>query len=373
MKTTFLLAAAALLASCSQTLKVEVANNTQIERDDETVEIAWAEIATLKGVTPENVIVVDNDGEQIPSQVIFRGQTEPQALIFQMDADQMEVKEISIKTGVREAYTTEAYGRQVPERYDDYAWENDKIAYRVYGQALESSPEQLTSPAIDIWVKSTDKMVINDWYAKADYHHNYGEGMDCYKAGKTLGGGSALPFTGGKFWLMGHNYASQQTLDNGPIRTSVKLTYAPFEVDSVSVTLTRTISLDANQHFNRIENIYEGAFTKMPIAAGFARHDVKTFSGGNGWFALQEAASDTKDPARDGDIYAAVVLPGAQILPDSISHALAIKDAKPGEALIYYAGAGWSQGGIDDMAEWQQKVTEKQAEILTPLQVTIRK
>ena len=38
--------AALLTASCTPALKVEVANTTPTERDDETVEIAWS------GVTP---------------------------------------------------------------------------------------------------------------------------------------------------------------------------------------------------------------------------------------------------------------------------------------------------------------------------------
>ena len=47
MKNTMLWIAAALMASCTQGLKVEVTNPTQTERDDETVEIEWSQIAAL--------------------------------------------------------------------------------------------------------------------------------------------------------------------------------------------------------------------------------------------------------------------------------------------------------------------------------------
>lgn len=373
MKQTILWLAALLLASCAQTLQVDVTNITQTERDDETVEIAWAELSSLKGLTPENVVVLDDEGEQITSQVIYHGQSEPQLLIFQVDLDAMQTQRLRITTGLRDIYAMEAYGRQVPERYDDYAWENNVIAYRLYGQALETSPEQLTSPAIDIWVKSTDRLVIDDWYTKPNYHQNDGDGMDCYKAGRTLGGGAALPFTDGRFWLMGHNYATQQTLDNGPLRTTVKLTYAPFEVDSVQVSLTKYISLDANQHLNRMVSIYEGNFTQMPIAAGFSRHDVKALRATHEWLALCEATSDTPDPARDGDIYAGIVLPGAQFLPDSLGHALAVVSVKPGVPMTYLAGAGWSQGGVENMDEWIETINAEAAAFVSPLQVAIRK
>ena len=324
MKKPIMWVAALLTASCTPALKVEVANTTPTERDDETVEIAWSEVAALKGVTPDNIVVLNDDNEQIPSQVLFRGGTE-----------------------------------------------NNKVAYRLYGPALETSPEKLVTPGIDVWVKCTDKLVIDEWYARGNYHHNYGDGMDCYKVGVTLGSGASLPFAGGKFWMMGHNYATARTLDNGPIRTSVELTYAPFDVDGTPVTLTKIISLDANQRFNRMDNIYEGAFTEMPIAAGFVRHDVKQILTGEGWMALCEAVSDSKDPARDGDIYLGVILPGAEMLTDTLGHAVAVKAVKPGRTLTYYAGSGWSQGGVEDMKEWIEEIGQAQAAAVTPLKVTV--
>lgn len=373
MKNMILGFAAVLMASCTPALKVDVANTTQLERDDETVEIAWSEVAALEGVTPENVVVLNDDGEQIPSQVLFRGTAEPQALIFQTDADPMETKRFKIVTGVRENYPAEAYGRTVPERYDDYAWENNKVAYRLYGPALETSPEKLITPGIDVWVKCTDKLVIDEWYARGKYHHNFGDGMDCYKVGVTLGSGASLPFVDGKFWMMDHNYATARTLDNGPIRTTVELTYAPFNVDGTPVSLIKTISLDANQRFNRMDNVYEGDFAEMPIAAGFVRHDVKRLMTGDDWMGMVEAASDSKNPARDGDIFLGVILPGAEMLADTLGHAVAVKSVKPGQTLTYYAGSGWSQGGVEDMGEWVEEIGMAQAAAVNPLRATVRK
>ena len=369
----FLLAAAFCLGACSQGLKVEVSNPTAIDRDDETVEIAWDQLAALKGVTPENVIVCNDEGEQVPSQVLFRGKAEPQALIFQADVDGMESEHFTIGTGIRAAYPAEAFGRQVPERYDDYAWENNKVAYRLYGPALETSPEKLITPGIDVWVKCTDKLVIDEWYAKGDYHHNYGDGMDCYKVGKTLGGGSSVPFIDGKLLLLPHNYQTCKKLDNGPIRTSVELTYAPFAIDDThTVALTKIITLDANQRFNRMESIYSGDFEEFPVAAGFVRHDVKQTETGEDWVAICEPASDSKDPVRDGDIFGAVVWDGAAILPETEGHALAVKNVRPDEPMIYYAGTGWSQGGVDDMDTWIEDVNELKAAVETPLQVIVK-
>lgn len=361
-------AALLALASCAQSVQIEVSNPSQTPAAGRTVEVAWSQ---LRGVEPGNVVVRDAAGEEIPSQVVYAGAEEPQSLIFQVDAPAGGTLRFTVAPGERAEYVSKAYGRQVPERYDDYAWENDKVAYRLYGPALETSPEKLITPGIDVWVKSTDRLVIDERYARGHYHHDYGDGMDCYKVGVTLGAGASLPFTGGKFWMMGHNYAAQRTLDNGPIRTTVELTYAPFDVDGKEVSLVKTISLDAGSRFSRMENRYTGA--EMPVAAGVVRHDVKEFASGEGWFALREAASDSADPAADGDIYLAILLPGAEILPDTLGHALAVKQAADGETLVYYAGSGWSKGGIDDMEQWQNLAAETVAALAEPLEVKVIK
>ena len=65
--------------------------------------------------------------------------------------------------------------RAVPERMDDFVFENNLIAGRFYGEALEGNP---TSPGIDIWVKMPGGLVADKWYAEAQkdanyYHHNH--------------------------------------------------------------------------------------------------------------------------------------------------------------------------------------------------------
>ena len=375
MKKTILLLAAAALAACQTNtgIEVEVKNTTDVARNSETVELCWTKLTKSDAaLTAENVVVKNAEGEEIPSQVIYRGESEPKSLIFQTSIEGGETAIYTIEQGTRSEYEQQAFGRQVPERYDDYAWENNFCAYRLYGPALETSPEKLITPGIDVWVKCTEKLVIDEWYATGDYHHNYGDGMDCYKVGRTLGGGASVPMVEGKFWPMEHNYATCTTLDNGPIRTSVKLDYVAWDVNGTAVSLVKTITLDANQRFNRMENIYEGAFEELPIAAGFVRHDVKGTEAGEGWLAMVEAVSDSKQPEVDGDIYQAVVLPGAVFNADLLGHSLAITPVKSGEKMTYYSASGWSQGGVENMEEWVETIKEQVASIESPLQVVLR-
>ena len=64
----------------------------------------------------------------------------------------------------------------------------------MYGAALETwKQEPLTSSGLDVWVKRTPRLIINDWYMVDDYHRDTGEGADLYSVGRTRGcGGSGL-------------------------------------------------------------------------------------------------------------------------------------------------------------------------------------
>ena len=83
--------------------------------------------------------------------------------------------------------------RVVPERADDFVFENDLIAGRFYGKALEGNP---TSPGLDIWVKLPGNLVADEWYAHAlteeNYYHKDHGGKDCYKVAVTLGRRTSL-------------------------------------------------------------------------------------------------------------------------------------------------------------------------------------
>ncbi|MBQ1636581.1 MAG: DUF4861 family protein, partial [Bacteroidales bacterium] len=93
---------------------------------------------------------------------------------------------------------TQVMVRFVPERSDDFVFENNLIAGRFYGEALEGNP---TSPGIDIWVKLPGRLVANEWYKGAmedpDYYHHDHGGKDCYKVAVSLGGGASSPLIDG--------------------------------------------------------------------------------------------------------------------------------------------------------------------------------
>lgn len=373
---------AALLSGCNQqpALKVTVSNEAPFDRTSETVEVAWSALTARNGeLTPENVVVLAGD-VQVPSQVLYYGGEEPCSVIFQADVAANSTAAYRIVAGTREEYAAKAFGRYVPERLDDYAWENNLVAYRLYGPSLTDP----ISPGMDVWVKCTDELIINKWFAENDYHHNKGEGMDCYKVGTTLGGGACVPVSGDKL-VLGGNYATQQRLDNGPLRTSVRLTYDDFDVDGRKVSLTKIIELDAGTYFNRITDIYTDSSDTLAIATGMVLHKVRQTLTGRNFAAITEAASDSKQPDIDGDISLAVIVPaGLGTLTVSQIESYGRKRAPRAEHLVvrsllqgpdkvleYWSGSAWSGAGMTP-DRWEQEVRNKLLAIRRPLKVRYR-
>ncbi|GHV01278.1 DUF4861 domain-containing protein [Bacteroidia bacterium] len=364
---------AAFGAGRSERVEVRIKNPIDIGRNSESVRVEWDVVARRTGAAPADVVVTDARGRQIPSQVLYEGKTEPQALLFQADVASRGTARYYVARGVRDDYPVRAGGRYVPERLDDYAWENNLIAFRLYGPALRDP----VAPGIDVWVKSTDKMVIDKWYAKPGglYHINDGEGMDCFKVGSTLGCGASAPVVDGHLALYG-NYATWQTLDNGPLRTTVRLTYGPSVAGQTQVALEKVISLDANTRFNRMIDRYTGSFTSMNIAAGLVLHgDAETVTDNSphpSYACVVEQASDSKDPVRDGKIYMAVVMPASTDCRRVDDHLALVAGVAPGRELHYLMGAGWSQGGITDTAMWGALTRQEMMKMRSPLKVTVK-
>ena len=99
------------------------------------------------------------------------------------------------------------YARIVPERFDDMAWENDRIAHRMYGFALNiagrGGGERLRGSGIDVWAKRVTYPIVDRWYAKGhDQFHKdgEGEGLDLYSIGGSRGAGGTGVWDGTKLW-----------------------------------------------------------------------------------------------------------------------------------------------------------------------------
>lgn len=370
------LIACLVIASCSNAKKltVNVKNDSKQDRTEELVEVDWADIA--RKVAPaggSQIIVQDAAGKQLPYQLVYNGGSDIQRVVFPATVSAGESVAYTITTGTPEVFKPKVYGRLVPERKDDFAWENDKIAFRMYGPALQATGE--ISNGIDIWAKSTNELVVDKWYKNdlsgvASYHQDHGEGLDFYKVGRTLGGGALAPYANDTLWL-GKNFVKQEVLDNGPLRVTFRLTYAPFDVNGKQVTETRTISLDANSQLSKVVERFDMDTTSMQVASGIILRPeeggIKEFSAEEGYMAYSEP--NVKDK---GIIYVATVSPSTfGEVKENCGHLLALNEYAKGSDYTYYTGGGWSKGGFATPEEWFDFVKEFAYDVQHPLVVSI--
>jgi hypothetical protein len=364
-----------LFVSCTKkTITLTVENPSDFDRKNQTVEISLHEIEQIFWKPDyRKVELTDPKGKSVTYQLTY-----DKKFIFQTDIKAHETLSFVIKQGKRnQTFTPKTYARFIKERKDDFAWENDKVAFRIYGPALK--PVDGPSNGIDVWYKRTDKLIIDKWYkndlsGKASYHEDHGEGLDDYKVGRSLGAGGIAPFVNDSLWL-NENFASHELLDNGPVRSTLKLTYNKLNVDGKEYGETRTISIDAGSQLTKITQAYEGVVEKMTVAAGLAKRNGHDSITANGNYVIYAEPYSEKV----GNVFLAMVFPdgykttaihGYKVGNNSYSHVLAICDYE--KPITYYSGYGWSKAGIfSDISSFEKYVAEFSECLKTPVIVTI--
>lgn len=252
--------------------------------------------------------------------------------------------------------------RYVPERMDDFVFENNLIAGRIYGEALEGNP---TSPGIDIWVKLPGALVANDWFkhfvedGNEEYYHQDHGGKDCYKVAVSLGGGASVPVVEGRFLFPATNYRSYRILTDTAEKVEFVLEYPQWEADVLKIALSKKITVIPDTYFLHCEDCYtfEGADSLL-VVAGVNRHlaleTIQEEMIEKDRYALWEKASDTHAEPEEGMIGVAVYVPGAEIsgLMNGESHGVCGRFIKSGEPFSYYFGNCWSKGNVKSAQEW---------------------
>ncbi|MBL4559348.1 MAG: DUF4861 family protein [Labilibaculum sp.] len=361
----------------AKSVKVKVINTSSLPRVNEIIEVDWEVVKDKLGLGKnESIVVEDKNGKQLPYQVIYAGQKVPQSVIFPVSVEADGRNTYKIKKGLPETLQPLVHGRYVPERLDDFAWENDRIAFRMYGPALK---RQRPSNGVDVWLKRTDSLIVDKWYADfkekgRNYHVDYGQGLDCYKVGQTLGAGGIAPFFNDTLWI-GKYYNTYEVLDNGPLRVTFSLSHT-IPVAGKIVNEKITISLDAYSQLNKGVVSYEGGFNEMKVVAGIALHrklgEIKTDQKA-GYLAYAENAVSIKGE-NSGRSYTGLVfqLHMKDITQDK-THLLGIASYKKGQYFTYYFGAGWSKWGFDTDESWFEYMADFTEKVRQPLNVTIKK
>ena len=375
------LVAAFALGGPATPLRVTAENTLPFARAAQTIELTRAQLAPLGEQDLSKIHVTTSDGRELVVQAVdtdYDAYHTPDIVIFQSDFAAHERRTFTVSAGARHRYVPadyKAYGRFVRERFDDFAWENDRIAHRTYGKALETwKGEPLTSSAIDIWSKLGPKLVVNEWYMMGDayYHAMTDNGADDYSAGPTRGDGGNGVWAGGRLWPA-PNFVASRELANGPIRVLFELDYPAFAVGGRQITEVLRVSLDAGSQLDhyRVAFTAAGGDSTLVGAVGLKKvaGEHVTFDAGRGALVTWQAME--KKLGMQG--LAAIVDP-ARVVGDTADSAnnLLLARTGAGGSLDYWAGFAWNRAGrIADEGAWQRYVREYADGLRTPIVVRV--
>lgn len=369
-----------LAAQAADHLTVQAVNQLQFPRASQTIELSAQQLEPLGEKDLSKIHVKDSTGKEVLCQAVdtdFDAYHKPDIVIFQSDFAPGETKTFTVTSGGKQAYTKaefKAYGRFVRERFDDFAWENDLIAHRTYGKALETwQGEPLTSSAIDIWSKRTSRLVINDWYMLGDayYHHDNGEGCDDYSAGATCGDGGSGLWADDKLWRA-KNFVNSRELANGPIRVLFELDYDAFDVAGKKVSEVLRVSLDAGSQLDHYEVFYKpenGLELTPAVGLKKVKGEQKEFEPAGASLTIWEPMEK-----RLGMQGVAVIVDPKTFLrqaEDKSNHLLLVKNPSD-NSISYWAGFAWDRAGRIATADaWKKYVAEFAQGVRSPIAVSI--
>lgn len=352
---------------------IVITNPYNFERKEELVSVSWDDvISKYPSIDPANFRIINAiTQKEVAYQLEYRGETAIQNLLVQVDVAANNSLKLILQTGKPGLFTAKTYSRFVPERKDDFAWENDKIAFRMYGKAIEGTSED--AYGIDVWVKSTDKLILNERYKRGKYHIDQGDGMDYYHVGLTLGAGNIAPYVNDTI-CYSKNYHNWKILDNGPLRSTFQLYYDEWNVVGMPVKAVKTISLDAGSLLNRIEATYQYKNNiELPIVVGI----VKRKEAGTMLLDEQKGIMAYWEPQHGADGITGI---GSILLSPVVSMQVNNEQlltqiiAKNNEPIIYYTGAAWNKAQtITNAKAWFNYLQIFQQRLQQPMKVTVHK
>lgn len=380
----------------AQTIKVS--NPSGLFRSSETVEYDL-------GSKPGGYCVVDGMSSRVVDSQVYApdaAQPEKLKLLFQVDLAPHETRVFNLMPASALAATppplVKTFARYVPERFDDFAWESDRIAHRIYGQALIKAEGTISSGA-DVWIKKDRGLIVDTMYATKHYHEDNGAFMDDYRVGKSRGCGG-LGIWDGKKLYVSSNWKTWKLITTGPIRSEFELTYDAWDAgNGRKVSEVKRFSIDAGSWLTKVTSMIRSDDpSPLTIGVGLAeracptnRQEFISHDQAEGWLTYWQPEDMPK-----GTTAVAILLPKNAVIeftnddpemPESkkrasvpqpthegypaIRNQLAITRVEVGKPFQYYFGACWDRSGdFTNPLQWEAYLAEFAKRRDTPLSVT---
>lgn len=362
------------LASCGgEKVSVRVSNQTGSGLGPRCMELSGVEI--LKRLGTPGFYVTDENGKEVVSQL-----TADSLILFMADVPEGETRHFTVHPcDTLRSYTSTVAGQFYPKRRDDVSYENELVGFRIYGPGTQQAGEksfgydlflkhptdelivpQLYAPETDdaVWAKvdslrRIDNELAEEFIKTFSYHLDHGLGMDCYAVGATLGAGVAAILEGDSIrypWC----YEKAEILDNGPLRFTLALDFAPVSKGgSAKVTEHRIITLDSQSHLNRCRIWYDGLEGETIVVAGFPlRDDSEVIEDKES--GIITYADPTQGPDNGKAMVGVVMECGVDSIFRKEGHALMATRMSPTDTLDYRWGFAWDRTDIGSLAEWKK-------------------
>lgn len=390
----------ALSVSAAEKFTITVTHDLDIARPSETITLPWTSVeASIPGALLQKIAVKDAAGNVLPYQVtnVAPQAKDPQGkgvaygeLIFQHDfaaGEKSATFTVEKTDTVSPVFPSKVFARYVPERLDDFAWENDRVAHRTYGPALAepapsgSGKEVLVTSGLDVWCKRVDYLVVDRWYNKGHdhYHKDEGEGMDMYQVGRSRGCGGTGVWDGKNLYVS-RNYKTWKVVANGPVRAIFELAYDAWDANGVKVSEVKRFTVDAGHNLDQIDSTFTfEAAQPITVAIGLNKEPADKGQEGKTEITQNQTAGALTQwvlQKSNGNLGTAIILPNATLqgFAEDAFNSLALAKAASGTPVRYYVGAGWSRSGQFPTKEsWEAYVADCAKRVNSPIRIQVSK
>ncbi|WP_303315310.1 DUF4861 family protein [Flavivirga abyssicola] len=374
------------LSGCSQKKadKIIVVKNTlNIERTFETVELTKAflgvdDLSTIgiRDIETNKLQItqmVDIDDDGVFDQLLFQPKIAPKS--------EKKYAVIQITEKEKPKAMDYCYSRFIPERTDDYAWENNRVAFRVFGPVAQKMAEDgikggTLSSGVDAWLKKVEYPIINKWYKENDenigsYHIDHGEGLDNFHVGISRGvGGIAVKKDSTYYYSK--NFIKWKTITTGPLRTRFYLEYANWDAGGNQITESKIVSLDYGSNLSKFETKIEGTKT---ISVGLTLHEKDGEVSGNN----ENAWVSYWQPHKGSELGTAILTPKKYFINHETYHTDNVDESNAyinlkviDNEVTYYAGFTWKESEqFATKQEWEAYLKLFSKKINMPIEVTL--
>jgi rhamnogalacturonyl hydrolase YesR len=240
-----------------------------------------------------------------------------------------------------------AVARFAPDRLDDLLWENDRVAHRIYGPALEAR-EAPSGSGIDVWAKRVRYPFMDRQLRFPNYHTDRGEGLDYYDVGRGRGAGGLGIWYDNKLWTS-RNFSTYVIEETGGDEARFSVTYRPWPVDIARrVWETREFSLPLGSNFTRMTSTLNSD-SDAPLIVGIGISKRRTDAGSG--FVTRDAAHgrlmfwEPENPEH-GALGVAILVDPAMVegFAEDADNYLILLRVTPGRPFTYYMGSAWNRG-----------------------------